>query len=345
MSPEDLRRRGAPVTRRSVMIGIGSLALAACQGPRSDDVALGGDDAASPPAEGGVGGTGIIGTLTDAREPAMNGFRLAMPADLGLRDAFGATPRGPLAAGQTLTVEAVNETDDVLLVRSVTVVHPLIGPVDAVTADGFRTLGVDVAIEPGAGLVDAAGAPFSPAPGQRVAVSGLWRGEMVVASRVELLADGDGPDLIAGTVKRGTAPGAVRLGGLDLVLADGTPAPPLDSYATVAGRRNGPALQVDRIAEGRFPGFISAIDALSVEGYLEPIPAAPGYTISGLGHSFDDAARLGDLASVRALFVGPYDGTFVVAYGLPLPEQVAQRERILDAVTDGFAPENALRTR
>ena len=342
-------RPGAAITRRSLLVGIGLSALAACA-PAGDplrrrETAQGNQPPANPPSEGGIGGTGIIGILADANRPLINGLRLSPPAGLPLRDAFGATSRSALALGQALTVEAIRDDEGALLVRAMTLVEPLVGPIEAVTGDGFRCLGVAVTIEPGAPLVAPDGAPFTPAAGQRVAVSGLWRGEAVVASRVELLPAAEGPAVVAGTVKAGATPDTVRIGALDLVLPSGRSAPPVGSFATATGRQAGKALIVERVAEGRFSAVAAFLDRLSVEGYLEPVAAAPSYTVSGLGHSFDPAAKLDDLSTGRALFVGPYDGTFRVELGLPLPEGIARRQALLAAIDDGFAPNGALRTR
>ena len=121
--------------------------------------------------------------------------------------------------------------------------------------------------------------------------------------------------------------------------------PGVGSYATAVGRRIGEALIVEQLVRGRFQGTAGPITRLSVEGYLEPVTKAPGYAVSGLGHSFDQAARLDALANDRVLFVGPYDGDFRVRFGLPLPEDVELRGSLLAAVDDGFAPAAAQSTR
>lgn len=334
--------------RRAILAGIGLAALAACtpavkpmRGPqvRKDD-----DRRPDRPSEGGIGGTGIVGVLHGRGSLLVNGLRIASPADAAVHDAFGRRSLDDLMLGQALSVEAA-DAGGVLEARAIDVVHPLVGPIETLTDTGFRCLGVAVAIEDGAPLIGPDGAPFSPEPGQRVAVSGLWRGTGVVASRVDLLDRADAPVVVAGDVKPGAVPGAARLGALDLILTQRRGLPPTGSFATAIGRRVGAALIADSLIEGRFQGRAGPLTRLSVEGYLESIASPPGYAISGLGHSVDPDARLAALAPGRALFVGPYDGDFRVAFGMRLPEGIAARRGVLTAIEDGFAPAGARRTR
>ena len=340
---------GRTASRRSVVIGLGLTALAAGASTgalaRGMQLAQNNPRPTNRPAEGGVGGTGIVGILASLDVPTINGLRLSTPADVIVRGGLGQRRLEDLGVGQAVTIEAYEDANGALVARSIAVDHALIGPIENLIGSKFRSLGVDVFIEPGAALIGPDGAAFTPAPGQRVAVSGLWRGEAVVASRLDLLEQGDRPDQIAGTVKPGATRGSVRIGALDLVLPSGVSAPPPGSYATATGRRAGKTMVAERVVEGRFQDLAGPLTRLSVEGYLEPISEAPGFAVSGLGHSFDTAARLVELSPRRALFVGPYEGDFQVEFGLPLPEGVAPRRTVLAALDDGFAPRGAVRTR
>ena len=335
-------------TRRKVLLGLGMTALSACtpagggqNGTTTASLSMGSSDR---PSEGGVGGTGIVGIVHDTGSLLVNGLRVEIPPDLAARDAFGPLDARDLGPGHAVTIEAAQTGNDGVVARSLVVNHPVIGAIDAVNAGGFRCLGVPVALEPGALLVSSGGR-FTPRAGQRVAVSGLWRGGEVVAARVDLLEALEPRAVLAGEVEAGASAAARRLGGLVLVLPMEMTPPSVGSYATVIGRRVGGAFLVERLVKGRFQGLAGPIIRLSVEGYLEPVAIAPGYAVSGLGHSFDAAARLSALANGRALFVGPYDGDFRVRFGLPLPEDVARRGSLLAAVDDGFAPAAAQSTR
>lgn len=342
-------RAGTRVTRRTVLMGMGLAALASCspggRSGRGPGLAEGSQRPSDSSSEGGIGGTGIVGILAEADGLLINGLRLVAPPDLALEHALGLKLHERPALGQALTVEALQEGPDRLVARSLAVVYPLIGSVEALTANGFRCLGVAVRLERGALLAAPDGGSFSLAPGQRVAVSGLWSGDSVVAARVDLLPSAEGPEVVAGTVKPAAGSAGVRIGAVDLLLPDGVAPPPLGSFATAAGRAGDSALVAERLAEGRFQGRAGPLERLSVEGYLEPVPADPGFTVSGLGHSFDPQARLSELSAGRALFVGTYDGNFRVELGLPLPEGLTPRKGLLAAIGDGFAPGGALSTR
>ncbi len=337
------------IGRRGVLTGIGLGALSACAPlqypPRGGQLAGDERSQSDRPSEGGVGGTGIVGLLYSANDLSVNGLRLEAAGDLAVEALLGPRRIEDLAFGHALTVEAAAASGGRLLARSIAVTYPLIGSVEALTDTGFRCLGVEVTVEAGAPLVDGAGRALSLAPGQRVAVSGLWRGDGVVASRVELLGPATPLDVAAGTVKAAGEAGGLRVGGVALTIPESMTPPPLGGFATVIGRRVGARLVAGRLEVGRFRGRAGPLQRLSIEGYLEPVEAAPGYTVSGLGHSFDPDAKLAALAGERTLFVGRYDGSFVVQHGLPLPGDLRARRTLLAGLADGFAPPDAQSTR
>lgn len=354
--------------RRAVLAGLGLTALSACGGryvPPDRDAtgAAPGGTAAGPepepavlaanedrPSEGGIGGTGIVGTFNGFGSLLVNGLRIATPDGLSVSDAFGARTLADLALGKSLTIEAA-QAGGTLSARRVFIAHPLIGTVEQAGAGRLRCLGISLSLEPGSPLLDADGAAFIPAAGDRVAISGHWRGERIVATRVDRLSD-DGPDVIAGALRESVADGPGRLGGVKLgrlggveLVGSGLERPAAGGYVTARGRYEGGSFLVSDLDEGRFTGAAGNLTRLSVEGYLETVPGAPGYSLSGLGHGFDAEARLAALESTRAIFTGPYEGTFKVSHGLPLPERAAARRQVLAELEDPFAPKNARSTR
>lgn len=315
------------IDRRAIVLGAGALALAACApGAR---VAGGGGGRKKP--KGGIGGTGIVGTLTDFGSLLVNGLLIETGPNTRVTDAFGARDLGALALGQSLTIEARSE----LLFGSETaaavyeairvhITHPVIGRVDSVDPTGRQALvaGVTVTLEPGAlGRF---------VPGARMAVSGVWRGTEVIASRIEPAAR-QGADVVAGEIGQGAKP---TIGGRPL-LSRGADVPPPGTFVTALGRSGPQGFAAEKLVSGRFFDAAGALVALSIEGYLEPVDTAPRYAISGLGHSFDKAASLQPLASTRAVFRGGYDGTFVVEDGLILPESFAERRKLLAGIRSG----------
>ncbi|MEM6946348.1 MAG: DUF5666 domain-containing protein [Pseudomonadota bacterium] len=309
----------ADLDRRGFLAAGAALALSGCV---SGTEFAGGGRRPRPPRTGGIGGTGIVGTLTELGSIVVNGLRIELDDRTAISDAFGPLAADSLTPGLSLTVEAEREVEDgPLIARRVQVTRPVIGTVTG-SGNDLRVAGVPVRLLPGVA---------QPAPGSRVAVSGLWNGTTVVASRLD--PAGSGPDILAGDV--GLASGGIPLVGGRPILGPAARFVPMPvAFATLIGRATPEGFAADQISLGRFAGSITALEALSVEGYLEPAPTAPGFAISGLGHSFDPAARLSGFEG-RSLFVGPYTGTFDVALGLPLPEEARARRALL---SPGFDP-------
>ena len=332
------------VSRRSLLAGLALAPLAAACDRLP--LPLPGREGGVQPPEAAGGGVGIVGTLTDAKALAVNALRLSAAADLLLADAYGALPAERLAQGQVLTVEAAELESGALEARAISLVHPLIGPIDAVGRGRLEILGSEVVLERGLLLADAAGRRFRPKAGQRVAVSGLWRGPEVVASRLDLVEAAEAADeVVAAAMKTGTAPDRPTLGGLELALPAGTALPAVGTFVTARGRREGKSFRVESLRQGRFRGAAGPLRRLSVEGYLDRIPRPPGYVLADLGLGFDAEAALAPFAQDRALYLGPVAEVFAVALGLPLPEGLAARRRLLAKVADGFDPPGAIPTR
>jgi hypothetical protein len=313
---------------------IGLAALAAAGGCARMERLAGLDP--RPPVEGGIGGTGIVGVVTELGSIVVAGRRVALPASAALSDAFGPRAPGDLRPGHSLTVEAAPGPDGGLAAARVRIEHPVIGTVGGMADAGgrLRIAGVEVIPEPGV--------PVRAAPGLRVAVSGLWRGGAVVASRIDVLA-AQGPDVLAGDAGRDAA-GRPTLGPLPLDPGDAA-APEPGSYAIAIGAATGGGFRALRLLPGRFTGAAGPLADLLVEGYLARAPAPPDWRIAGLGHSFDAGARVDPLAGTRALFAGPYTGAFAVEAALPLPEGLAARRRALPPGTEVAAVPGAVPTR
>lgn len=308
--------------RRTLLAGLGAGLLGGCaasEGELSGGPGGLAGDTPRAPAEGGIGGTGIVGIVTALGSVRINGLRVGLAPETLIADAFGPRRATALRPGMSLTLEAAGPADR-LVARRVRIDQPLIGRIGRMSRDGrvLRVLGVRVLLEPGVN------APVE--TGDRVAVSGLWRGREVVASRIDRLGQ-DGPSVIAGEV--GAAGRWPAIAGVTLALLGEAEAPAPGTYATAVGEERDGVLVVSALEAGRFTGAAGPLERLSVEGYLEPVATAPGYAVSGLGHSFDPAARLAPLAGTRAVFAGPYTGDFAVETALPLPDAPNPRARLL----------------
>lgn len=271
------------------------------------------------PVEGGIGGTGIVGVLTEFGSLIVAGNHVATDSRTTYSDAYGRLQKANLRLGDSLTVEAAGSASG-LVARRVHVTHPVVGPITSVSRGGrlLRINGVEV--------VTTSRTPFG--VGARVAVSGVWRGAQVIASRISPARSAT--DLVSGDVLRAQGAGALRVGGVDL-RGRGLGGRPFGSFATAFGRFNADSgvFETTRVTSGRFTGAAGALRRLSIEGYLAPTSTAPGYRIAGLGHSFARNLELARYANQRMLFNGAYTGKFAANTATPLPESSSARARLL----------------
>lgn len=272
--------------------------------------------------EGGIGGTGIVGILTDFGSLIVGGNYLLTDSRTRYSNAFGQVNANDLRIGDSLTVEAAG-APDALSARSVHITYPLQGAISAVF-DGGRRLVVN-----GVGVVMDS-TPSAAQVGARVAVSGLWRGDMIVASRIT--PAGSAQDLVSGDLARGF--GTLRIGSV-VVRGSGLSGLEGGSFVTAIGQYDAATdrLQVRDVQPGRFFGAAGPLQRLSIEGYLAPTRTAPGYRIAGLGHSFERNLRLAEFADSRVLFNGAYTGKFAADSAVILPEAFASRRRVLRRIS------------
>lgn len=279
--------------------------------------------------EGGIGGTGIVGLLTDFGSIIVNGLRVGTDAGAVVTDAFGQISFDDLAVGHALTVEAVTFEDGRLEAARIHLTQPLVGRVGFVSPDGMSGSvgGVAVRLEPGSiGTLQS---------GDRVAVSGLWQGRTVVASRIDPAREA--LDVLAGQVESVAGDRAV-IGGRTVALGLMSP-PAAGSFVTVLGVDDGPVLSAQTVVPGRFFGTAGGLIRLSVEGYLNPRAGAPFFEVAGLGHSFDREAQLRPFAEARTLFSGAYTGAFSVETGLILPEGLQERQAVGQSLLGDMPPD------
>jgi hypothetical protein len=282
-------------------------------------------ETAKPPAEGGLGGTGIVGTLMGFGSLLVNGLQVGTDAGTSYSSTLGPFDPAALAIGQSLTVEAATE-GGALVAKRVHVTYPVVGRAEVLAGAGrLRVAGIDVVAEPD-GMT-------AVRPGERVLVSGVWRDDVVVAGRIDPAPD-RATSAIAGAVRRDGRTGRLTLGGRPLQLAAGIETPEDGSFVTVRGRAIADRFVAEDLVPGRFTGAAGPLVRLSVDGYLEPIATAPRFEIAGFGHSFDPDARLAPFQNVRALFRGPYVGVFAVETGIVLPEAFAARQALMEELAE-----------
>jgi len=159
-----------------------------------------GEPSKTPP---GIGGTGIIGTITGFGSIFVNGYEVEYQADLPISLKGQTVTPDALRVGQVVAIEATGEGER-LTARNISVRHEVAGPIEWVDRDAGRAgvLGQTVEI-PNEVIVDDASRTISIDDlkvGDRIDVSGLRRGDGVIAaSRVDKVRQ-DSPALIRGTV-------------------------------------------------------------------------------------------------------------------------------------------------
>lgn len=298
------------IDRRFVLMSLGASVVSACArvAPITRD--------RRDPIEGGIGGTGIIGTLTDDTVLSVNGRQVRTTADTQFQIALRAVDDAELGVGHVVMIEA-QATPQGLVAERVRKELPLVGRrVPNPGGAGFTVNGVPVRPEPGA--LDRSGGAA------RVAVSGLWRDGTMIASRIDR---GGEADVLAGIYRDG--PDGPHLGGRPI--ANGPLAGVANgSFVTATGRSDGDAMVVATAEPGRFPGLGADLRLLSVEGFLQSADDPSGFRLAGLGHSFDDRARVASLAQDRAIYEGPYEGAFAARVGVTVPQSLPDRVALLE---------------
>ncbi len=296
------------IDRRAALALLGTSALTACAAPalvtREE----------RDPFEGGIGGTGIIGVVTALGSLQVNGLDVAITSETDVKSALGPMAPEAIQPGMAVTIYA-NRSAGATRARRVSVDYAAVGTAARGRGGRLEVAGVPVVAEPGAlGRAEI---------GARVAVSGVWGLGAIVASRFDPVPEG--PDLIAGTVTRGDPArfgiGSVPVRGISRL-------PRRGGYAVALGRADEAGFQARTLLEGRF-GASDRLRLLSVEGFLEPVAAQPGFRIAGLGHSFDRQVNLAPLADARAIFFGRYTGLFRAQAGYVVPEGFADRRAAL----------------
>ncbi|MEM6372838.1 MAG: hypothetical protein AAF727_08685 [Pseudomonadota bacterium] len=270
-----------------------------------------GDD----PFEGGIGGTGIVGLMVGTGSVLINGLRVEL-------------------SGTTRILANGRRASDTMLVPGTAlsmVARARLGRFEALQIDidapliGTLTRAGGVYAINGTALRVASGQAAGAVVGQRVVAHGIWQPDGSLRTSLLQRATTSG-DSVAG-VAVGSPDTGWRIGQTPIALPRGSILV-AGQFALASGQFANGSLTTSNVTLGRFRGG-QALRQLSIEGYLEPITAAPGFRISGLGHSFDRRLALDPFAQTRALYFGPYDGRFRARRAVVLPEGIQTRRSLL----------------
>ena len=225
-----------------------------------------------PEREGGIIGTGIVGTVTALGSIIVNGQRITFDDSLEIAAGVTLAHAADLRPGHRVAVIARRDGPDwrAQVIRQIV---PLVGPISRGADGTLRILGTVFTIPPDAPDLR---------PGDWVAVSGLWQSDRVIGTRIEYLhPEAIGQARIEGSVfladpVSGT-PASLRVGQTRISgliprhLSDG-------DVVRATGSARGDVLAAATLATGVFE---TRLDTVLAEGYLSPPRPSGLYTVLG----------------------------------------------------------------
>jgi hypothetical protein len=218
-----------------------------------------------PGDEGGIGGTGIVGVITGFGSILVNGVHVDYDPRMPLQDLASEAPltASDLQIGQVVEVVASRHGERYRALR-LGRRHLLAGPVTAIEPldNTMSVMGQRVLLSDDTTL----GALDSIRVGDRIAVSGLWHGGQVEATRIDSHAGSR--DLVAGPV-RASLDGTLLVG--DMSLQSASQALPTDlrvgdEITALGSAHNGWFLASETRRRGAAP-FGERVREMIVEGY------------------------------------------------------------------------------
>ncbi|SDQ24579.1 DUF5666 domain-containing protein [Pseudovibrio sp. Tun.PSC04-5.I4] len=223
--------------------------------------------------EGGILGTGIVGTITRLGSIIVNDQRITFPPDLPVKNALAPLIASQLVPGDTVAVIAdlsgLNWT-----AQSIRRILPIIGPVtDIITSQSGRTLSI-------MGTQVLAGPTLASTvnEGDWVAISGLWQDELVIATRVEVVPPRKSATIIGSNLSVG-ASNLLQIGSTLITGIVPTHIRPGD-VVRVTGVPEAGSIRATLLEAGIFDGKVGLVQA---EGYLSPPSSTGLYTLLGTG--------------------------------------------------------------
>ncbi len=218
-----------------------------------------------PGDEGGIGGTGIVGVITGFGSILVNGVHVDYDPKMPLQDLAADAPftASDLQIGQVVEVAALREGERYRALR-LGRRHLLAGPVTAIdpAENRMSVMGQRVVLSDDTTL----GALDTISVGDRIAVSGLWDGRLVRATRIDSHAGSR--DLVSGPV-RARLDGTLLVGDMSLQPTTQTLSLDLrvgDEIAALGAAQNGWFLASETRKPGAAPFGMEAREMI-VEGY------------------------------------------------------------------------------
>ena len=299
--------------------------------------------AKSDEKEGGIGGTGIFGTVTAFGSIIVNGQVIDINDDAPSSEKRLVGRDLPMSVGSTVIVEATSD-GTLWTADRVSLFLPIVGPMTAIDPDAgiVVVMGTPVVLGDDAALVDRRGYADGKviglsalSPGDRLAVSGIWNGGEVIASRIDRLED-EGPHGLRGLLLKTGETAFVGGTPLDDACCDRLKAP---AFFSAVGEFIDGRFNIGRAEVGSAFLFRESVDQLIVEGYLARDPDGVGFHLSGFGLPADQSSPVKARPGVRSLFVGRYDDAFRIQQSIALPDDRTERIDLLRSLDDLAGPE------
>lgn len=224
-------------------------------------------DATRTEREGGIIGTGIVGTITELGSIVVNGVRVTFGEDFQAETPFGLRPASALVPGETVVVEAEGEGQTALATRIATYL-PVIGPISRNDAGTWQIMGTEIVMDQ---------ATMDGQPGEWVAVNGLWQGNRLIATRVDIVPPQQHATIIGtywGNDDVGFTVGQTKVRNVEISHAQ------IGDVITVQGVPEENGIKAQTVSIGLFSG---PVDTLLVEGFLSAPDASGVYTVHGAG--------------------------------------------------------------
>lgn len=263
--------------------------------------------------EGGIIGTGILGILQTDTLWKINGLTIDVAPDAQVRSPLGLKTPDDVTDGAVLAL-SVAAIGDRWAATDIRQIYPLVGPVEQVLETGIVVMGT-VATLTAVPLAD------WPEVGAWIAVSGVWKGNAIAASAVQVLPE-QTQAMITGTLVRDAA-GVPMIGDtliLDVDPADFASGDVVEILGTLTTR--------GLLAQTVLPGpFTNRPDIVMSQGFLSQPDDTGFYTLLGSGSTAiaaDPHMINPDAQVMRCDFNGILAGTNGTVHGAQVAVLAAQ---------------------
>lgn len=219
--------------------------------------------------EGGIVGTGIVGTITHLGSININGQKILFDNETTVLGALQMVAADDLLPGHTVSVVAQQE-GDVWRAHSIRQLLPLVGPIEQVAGDSIFVLGTEVSL---------GGLSLNQQAGDWVAVSGLWQRQKMIASRLDPVPTSARKARVSGTYFDIASDDTFRLGGTRVSGIQPQHLKPGD-YVRVFGKPSENGIDATALENNLFDGSVGVVQ---VEGYFSAPRPSGLYTVLGSG--------------------------------------------------------------